>query len=149
MIVVLTSFIIIFFVIGLVCMGTISLALDKSRSLILLVENNSVRNSITCELHLAHWFSYEIGKLKAGNFKMLHLTVHGSDHLLTIKNDKNVDMAISGIHCRSYDSGGEFLEYWTAADKLRRDGEVFILSCVLADKLHCSEADVGKLIITN
>tara|TARA_Y100000588_G_C13557388_1_gene628845 strand:- start:9 stop:419 length:411 start_codon:yes stop_codon:yes gene_type:complete len=127
----------------------VSFAGDKSRSLILIVENNSIEKSITCDLYLAHWFSYEIGELNPGHSKKLHMTLHAPGGLLTIKNDKNVDMAISGIHCRSQETGDKFLEHWTAVDKLRTNGEVFTLSCVLVNELYCSDTDLDKLIYTN
>ena len=118
---VLLNFAVIFFVIGSVSLSGASLSSDKSHSLMLIVENNSTKNSITCDLYLAHWFLYEIGTVKAGHFRELQMTLHASDRLLTIKNDKNVDMAISGIHCRSHGAGGKTLEHWTPADKFRTD----------------------------
>ena len=73
------------------------------------------------------------------------MTLHAPDRLLSIKNDKNVDIAISVIHCRSHGAGGKTLEHWTPADKFRTDAKVFILSCVLANELYCSGADAADL----
>ena len=100
------------------------------------LKNTTSDAAIRCVIHLAHWFSHDLGRLEPNRETEFFVRVDSETRLVTLKNDAGVDMAVEGIRCSVANSPEQFVD-WISADAIRDSARRVEITCSTFDAFRC------------